>query len=97
MPRLAQSLADGIYSRAPPFLWVLLSTPDARRKNRILRKSETLNSSLHREYDHLHARGAKIYSKQATHETFSANCSGETTATSESSLPDDSGPVRPRR
>src|SRR6516164_8902696 len=70
MTRVAKGLPDGIYSSAPPLLWILLSAPHARGENWILRKSDTLDASLHREYDHLHAGGTKIYSKQATHETL---------------------------
>src|SRR6516164_3307729 len=70
MTRVAKGLVDGIYSSTPPLVWILLSTPHARGENWILRKSDTLDASLHREYDHLHARGAKIYSKQATHESL---------------------------
>jgi hypothetical protein len=61
MTRLGQSLPDGIYSRTPPLLRILLRIPDARRENRILRKSDTLDGALYSEYNHLHARGAEIY------------------------------------
>lgn len=61
MTRLGQSLPDGSYRSTPPLLWILLGIPDTRCENRILRKSNTLDYAIYREYNHLHARSAEIY------------------------------------
>lgn len=61
MTRLGQSLPDGNYRSTPPLVWILLSIPDTRCEDRILRESNTLDDALYSEYNHLYARSAEIY------------------------------------